>query len=194
MCIEKNQPKREVKITKFGIAMEVVSITFLLTNITYVIIAYFKLPDLIPLHFNLDGEAVTFGSKKFIFIFPGISLFEYILLTALCQCPHKFNYIVKITEDNADTQYNLAQNFLRFLKCLAIILFFGTAIFLVKLAEKTVKIHTVLLFGLGFAIIFVVSLISYCWVSKKYASEVRRRSSARTSQNRLLEMSANNAN
>jgi len=67
------------------------------------------LPDTIPTHFNAFGEPDAWGSKKSIFLLPVVTSVIYILLTILSRFPHTFNYICRITEQNARFQYQNAR-------------------------------------------------------------------------------------
>jgi uncharacterized membrane protein len=66
---------------------------------------YQELPDTIATHYNLSGQADGYGSKKLIFVMPGIATVVAIGLALLSRIPHQFNYLVTITEANAESQY-----------------------------------------------------------------------------------------
>ncbi len=66
---------------------------------------YQELPDTIATHFNFSGQADGYGSKKTIFVMPGVATIIAVALALLSQIPHQFNYLVTITEANAESQY-----------------------------------------------------------------------------------------
>ncbi len=66
---------------------------------------YRDLPDTIVTHYNFSGLADGYGSKKMIFVMPGIATVIAIILALLSRIPHRFNYLVTITEANAESQY-----------------------------------------------------------------------------------------
>lgn len=66
---------------------------------------YRDLPDTIATHFNFSGQADGYGSKKTIFVMPGVATIIAVALALLSQVPHHFNYLVTITEANAESQY-----------------------------------------------------------------------------------------
>jgi len=66
---------------------------------------YRDLPDTIVTHFNFSGQADGYGHKKTIFVMPGVATIIAIILALLSQIPHQFNYLVTITEANAESQY-----------------------------------------------------------------------------------------
>ncbi|MEM9261180.1 MAG: DUF1648 domain-containing protein [Bacteroidota bacterium] len=85
---------------------------------------YGKLPEQIPLHFGLGGEADSYGSKLFLWVLPVINLGLFYLLGLSTKSSYKFfNYPVKITEENAAAQHRIALEMvaiLRLLCCLMI--------------------------------------------------------------------------
>ena len=95
-------------------------------------------PDIIPIHFNGSGKVDNYGSKIFIFLLPSIATGIYFSLTALSKYPHIFNYLSKITFDNALQQYTNATRMLRYLK-LVILIIFTTIIFVTYLNIIAVK-------------------------------------------------------
>jgi uncharacterized membrane protein len=72
-----------------------------------------KLPDIIATHFDLNANPNGFGSKFTIWLIPIIITLVYILIYVLNRNPHKFNYLTKITEQNAYKQYKLASRMMR---------------------------------------------------------------------------------
>ncbi|MCC7233125.1 MAG: DUF1648 domain-containing protein [Bacteroidia bacterium] len=90
------------------------------------IMAYGDLPDIIPVHFSLDGEADRFGSKNSVWFLPVIATVLYFILTFLNRIPYRFNYLKKITDLNAHHQYTLATRLIRWEKFLVIVVLFLT--------------------------------------------------------------------
>ncbi|HTQ64794.1 MAG TPA: DUF1648 domain-containing protein [Puia sp.] len=88
----------------------------------YTIIHYSQLPDTIPSQYNFKGEADNYGTKKIMWILPGILTVLVIGLTILNRYPQVFNYPVKITEENALRQYTMATRLIRFLKLTIVVL------------------------------------------------------------------------
>jgi uncharacterized membrane protein len=80
--------------------------------------AYLKAPDIIPIHFGLDGKADRFGGKASLFIFPLIISFVMFIFTILLKRPDIHNYAVKVTEENAARLYAASNRMLRIVKCI----------------------------------------------------------------------------
>ncbi len=79
-----------------------------------------KLPDTIPIHFNLAGEADGWGRKATILILPGVALFIYVTMTLAIQSSKNINYPVRITPENAERQYRLARHLIAVMKAAVI--------------------------------------------------------------------------
>lgn len=87
-------------------------------------IGYFPdLPDLIPTHFNGAGKPDNSGSKYTIFLMPALSLLIVGGMSYFSKFPHKFNYLNKITPENAPFEYRKARLMVRLLSLLVSLLF-----------------------------------------------------------------------
>ncbi|OUL33235.1 DUF1648 domain-containing protein [Nostoc sp. 106C] len=84
---------------------------------------WFALPESIPIHFGIDGKADGWGTKNFLWLLPIVGLIIYGMLTFINRYPHTFNYAVRITEENALRQYQIACSMLNWLKTEIILLF-----------------------------------------------------------------------
>lgn len=81
------------------------------------------LPETVPTHFGFSGEVDAWGSRNSLFILPATGLVFFVILTALGFFPHSYNYLFKITEENAQAQYRLARTLMGCLKMQTIFLF-----------------------------------------------------------------------
>lgn len=117
------QPKIEIEWTPFDWLFEGLALAGLLVLIVLPIAYYSALPDIIPQHFNAHGEADGFGSKKALWLLPGLGSALFVLMSVLSRHPHLFNYNFKITPENAERQYRLAIQLVRILKVMVMSLF-----------------------------------------------------------------------
>ena len=101
------------KIGWFGIVL----------NFIVVALYFNTLPDEIPRHFNAAGEPDAYGTKYTLFLLPTIGLLLYMFINSLSYKPQIFNYAVKITEENKDTQYDIAVNMVLLLNLTISLLF-----------------------------------------------------------------------
>lgn len=118
-----DRPKIKLTLTPLDKWLEALAISGCIWLWTFCVRAYTILPEAIPTHFNFKGVADGYGSKATLFILPSIATAIYILMTYLNQYPHIFNYMVKITVDNAEQQYRSATRLLRGVKLFVIVLF-----------------------------------------------------------------------
>lgn len=93
--------------------LEAVGIAGLLFLIGVPIYYYGALPETIPRHYDATGKPDAFGEKAIIWTLPLLGLALFVFLSALRKSPFMFNYTVKITQDNAERQYALANKMLR---------------------------------------------------------------------------------
>lgn len=103
-----SRPILKLAKTSFQIWMNRLSLIIIGISTIYLVLNYNKLPDEVPVHFNYLGEADNWGPKWTIFILWGIALILFYVISRTEAFPHKYNYMVKITESNAVKQYKLA--------------------------------------------------------------------------------------
>lgn len=84
---------------------------------------YDRVPDQIPTHYGFDGQPDKFGSRAKLWLLPGLGLAIYAFLTLINFRPEGFNFMVKITPENALRQYALATRLNRALKAFVLLLF-----------------------------------------------------------------------
>ncbi len=84
---------------------------------------YKGLPQIIPVHFDFDGKADNFGSKKYSFLMPVLATVLYFLLGYIVRKSAFLNYPVEITEANQDAQFLIMKIFLRSLLVLILLIF-----------------------------------------------------------------------
>jgi len=139
---ETDRPIVRPGMTPLDWILEMLALISLLGFFGFAIYHYPRLPDVIPTHFNAAGVPDGYDSKNTLWSLPAIGLFVYVLLSLVNLIPHKFNYVKKITPQNALRQYTLATRFIRILKIILVILFFF-------ISKGTVDVATGLSGGLG---------------------------------------------
>jgi len=85
---------------------------------------YNHIPDVIPIHYDIDGSIDNYGNKIFIFISPFLATIIYLGLFFGVKKPHKFHYNVTITTENAERQYRNALQMIRVLNLGIVFSFF----------------------------------------------------------------------
>ncbi len=66
---------------------------------------YNTLPDRIPVHFDMQGQADGFGGKIFAFLMPILALGLYAVFTYGTRYPEGTNFPVEITDQNMNAQF-----------------------------------------------------------------------------------------
>ena len=110
------RPHLQLELSRSDQAFEIIGWISLILMWVYTLMNYSTLPDTIPIHFNGEGHPDNFGTRATIFIFTGIGTLIFVGLTILNKYPQKFNYLDKITPENAQRQYTNATKMVRFLK------------------------------------------------------------------------------
>ncbi|WP_138754627.1 DUF1648 domain-containing protein [Paenibacillus sinopodophylli] len=116
-------PKLSVPKTILERLHDVISILILLLSFVYFAVKWAELPHTIAIHFNGSGEADGWGSKAILLLLPILSLVIFTLLSLLRKIPHQFNYIAKITEQNALHHYKNAIILLSWVKLEILLIF-----------------------------------------------------------------------
>jgi len=126
------RPEIKLRLTIRDKLLEFTGVVLLIALWIWVWTSYKDLPNEIPTHYNFKGEADNFGGKATIFLLPAIATFLFVVMSIVNRYPHYFNYLTKITEDNALHQYTIATQMIRTLKTV-IVWIFGI------LAYKTIR-------------------------------------------------------
>jgi uncharacterized membrane protein len=113
---KETRPKLDLPVTVMDRMLESAAWSALLILWGLAVFFYLRLPETIPTHFNIHGEADDWGGKAFLFFLPVLATVILTGITLLQRVPHIFNYPVKITPQNAARQYVYAVRMLRFLK------------------------------------------------------------------------------
>lgn len=118
-----DRPRIAIPKTSLDQTFEWLSIAALLFLWIHAFYFYSKLPDTIPVHYNIKGEVDRYGSKGTIWFLPTLGLVIFSGFGLLNRYPHVFNYAKPITEENALREYSLAVRLFRLLRVI-ILLFF----------------------------------------------------------------------
>lgn len=102
------QPKLKIERTAVDHLLEVTAFLVALVPLVYLAWVWDALPAMVPTHINGAGLVDAWGSRNEVWILPSVVMGEFILISVLQRFPHTFNYLVKITEENAETQYRIA--------------------------------------------------------------------------------------
>lgn len=118
-----NRPRIDIVPTGTDRLLDVAAWLLVVTIWILVAVNYDSLPDEIPTHFDLRGRADAYGDKSTIWGVPAIATLLVIMLSFFQRMPHRFNYPVDITAENAERQYTIALRMMRVLKLVVAAIF-----------------------------------------------------------------------
>ncbi|MDZ5713339.1 DUF1648 domain-containing protein [Jeotgalibacillus haloalkalitolerans] len=118
-----NRPVIQIEKPFWAKLFSLISLILLVVATAYLAISWGNLSDVIPIHFNAAGEADGFGGKWSAIMLPVIGFVMWGSLTALERVPHTYNYLGKITEENAEKQYLNGVLMMNVIKNLCVLLF-----------------------------------------------------------------------
>jgi uncharacterized membrane protein len=116
------RPIVKLKPSALDKALDLTSLAIILFIWIYTGIQFAKLPQTIPTHFDFNGNIDDYGNKATLFLLPSIITLVYVGMSILNRYPHKFNYMQKITAENAEQQYSTATRLMRIIKLIISIL------------------------------------------------------------------------
>ena len=132
------RPKIKIRKTPLDWCIEIAGLLLVLVYWLIVLLNYFKLPEIIPMHYNALGEIDGWGGKSTLLVLPVLSTAMYIGITFLQKVPHFFNYAnIEITEHNAERLYTIAVRMISILKLSMVAIFVLLTILVLQDALKT---------------------------------------------------------
>jgi len=117
------RPKLKIELTIADKIVEFVGWLLVILVWGLAIKSYSNLPNTIPTHYNVLGQANAFDGEVNILILPIVATVLFIGLTIINKYPHIYNYPINITNDNALKQYTNATRLIRYLKLILVFIF-----------------------------------------------------------------------
>lgn len=93
---------------------EVLALVSVLANFIIIGMNYSSLPDVIPNHFDLNGEPNQYGSKNSLWAVAAVSVFIYMLIGIITLFPESFNYPSQ--KNDKESQYKMGVKLMRSLR------------------------------------------------------------------------------
>ena len=153
-----NHPKLSPELTKFDKVVNVLGWFAFVGFLTSVLFTYSKLPDVIPVHYALNGEADRWAIKSEIWMLVVVVGVVFLLLTLLAYRPRLANIPVRITEDNAQGKYNIVARMIRVTRFT--ITSFFLAFFWIAIYKSDVSVFWLVICGVS---VIVFPVIYYFW-------------------------------
>ena len=163
------RPRLIPEKTRIDYLIDALSIILLTGLWVYCFMAYSGMPETVPTHFDLKGNVDGFGSRLSVFLMPAIATILFVGMYVLNRYPHIFNYPVKLTPENAASQYQLATRFIRWMN-LGLVILLGAISFMITLGSQGGKLNPWFLPGiLIFSVLSVFPVIIYMVAAGKKA-------------------------
>lgn len=118
-----NRPVIDIPKTLLETLSSFLSLLIAVGSFVYIGLEWSDLPNKVPTHFNIYGEADSWGGKGSIIVPPFVGLFLWALMTGFEQYPNTHNYLW-LTEENMERQYQNSRFLLNTIK-LELSLFFA---------------------------------------------------------------------
>ena len=154
--------KIPVRLALIDYLLEITGAIGLVCLIFLPICFYNELPNEIPKHFNAFGQVDSYGKREFVWLLPAVGLVLYAGLTVLNKFPFAFNYLAKVTKENAERLYILGIRTIRILKIVIILLFAFLNFKIIEIAlNKPTEIGKLFLPILVTAIAILIGIMIY---------------------------------
>lgn len=147
------RPKLKITFTPFEIIIQGISVLGIVIIVLTLFIFWSHIPDRIPTHFGQSGKADAWGGKGSLLLLPVFASIIYIILLVAESFPHTYNYLCKITEQNAEFQYRNARMLIGCMKLIIIYLLVYIEWKLVQVALNKAEG-----LGIGFLPVFIIIL------------------------------------
>ena len=108
---------------KINVIIDVISAILMIIMIAGTFLIWKSAPDIVPTHFNFQGEVDNYGSKDTIFLLLAIAAVCYVGMAVLSKYPQIYNYCVEITLGNKEKQYLMAKTCIKILNLEVVIIF-----------------------------------------------------------------------
>lgn len=162
-----DRPRVQLTLSGLDKALQLAGALVLAMFLVVVAATWASLPASLPVHFGLSGEPDSWGSRGEILVLPVIALLQFILLSVLARFPHRHNYLVTITAENAERQYRLVQRLLHALSLLLVLLFF--ALYLATWAIASQKLDRLPAVVMWLPLALIGCLLVWYWLRSRQA-------------------------
>lgn len=162
-----NRPKIKVPVEGIDLIIDLIVLAILLVMWGYVFISYAELPEIIPSHFNAQGEVDAYSGRNSIWVLMLVSTVVAVGMYVLTKYPHIHNYMEEITEENAPRNYKMSCRLLRFVNLFTILIMLYVVY---SVIEKSAGNDIILESSFMYIVItfsIVMPLILYVYMLKK---------------------------
>jgi uncharacterized membrane protein len=164
-----NRPKIKIPLENIDVILELVTLAILVILWGYVLMSYTTLPDIVPSHFNGNGEVNSTAGKGSVWALMAITTVITVGIHILTKYPNIHNYMVNITEENAAYYYKISCRLLRFVNLctLLVMAYVAYSVITIAMGKKIMLESSFIYIIIGFAVVIPVVLFVYMSKSKK---------------------------
>jgi len=158
----------ELSLSAVDILLHLLAFAVTVGIIVYTAVSYGQLPEYVPLHFGVNGEADSWGARHTVLFMPALAVFCYALIAISSFFPKAFNMPVEITAENAPRLYRATRTGLLLINLQASLIFACVVAMVIRTAmELPVKMFNYGLWALmALLLITTFVMISYCFKQK----------------------------
>lgn len=113
----------KIERTKFDTILTRITQAVMILTLIFYGVYWFKTPDTIPMHYNLQGQIDRWGSKYESLIIPAGMIILYVLMAFLEKKPSLWNTGVTITPENKQRVYQTLLHFTTTTRFIVIVFF-----------------------------------------------------------------------
>lgn len=112
------------KLAKFDWFLEAVSFVLIVSSWLYLYLNFADIPETVPVHFNLYGEADGFGEKGKLYTLQYFATGLYLVMVVSGLFPQFHTIPATLTEANTEGKYKLSVQMMRWLNVIMCLIFF----------------------------------------------------------------------
>lgn len=140
---------------KLNKIIDIVGVVLIIALVLITFIGWINAPEIVPTHYNFNGEVDGYGSKNTMFILLPVVVIVYIGMAILSKYPEVYNYCVEINPINKEKQYLMASTFMKIINIEIASMFFYTQLKIVigmnsemkNLSSAFLPISLIVIFG-----------------------------------------------
>lgn len=159
----------KTKTTIFQKIIEIITLLVLVAMIITVVTLFRKMPDVVPIHYNISGQIDGWGSKYVLLISPIIGVVICVGFFILLRVPRIWNMPFEPNENSKYKLYKSTRSLIGFLNLDFSLVFFYisyTTISVQKMSPLFIPVELVVIFGTLLYFLSNLSLIN-CYSKKK---------------------------
>lgn len=115
--------KSELELTSFDKTIEITSLIGIVLLWMLVVVNYSKLPNSIPIHFDISGKPNNFGEKSYVFLMPLVASVIFFFLTSKERLSRSSSNSESSRQRNASDRSTTSSRLYIYLKLMLIVFF-----------------------------------------------------------------------